>query len=238
MHNDRRNQSPSNKDCELKDVFVHPTAIVESNTIGKDSRIWAYVHVMRGASIGNNCNIGDHGYVETGAVIGDNVTIKNHVCVWEGIEIEDDVFVGPYVSFTNDLYPRSGRMPESRTRHAQKENWLVRTVIEKGCSIGANATVLGGVRLGRYCFVAAGAIVTRDVEPYSQMIGCPANRAGYMCRCGRRLGPNLQSSICPQCGILPDLPRVQTDEYCPRDPVHEGSRILSGEMAWPSKQLP
>ncbi len=189
----------------MNDRFVHPSAIVENTDIGNGTRVWAYSHVLRGARVGENCTICDHGYIESGAVIGNNVTLKNHVCVWEGITIEDDVFVGPYVAFTNDLHPRSRRMPEVRARYAEKKNWLVKTVIEKGVTIGANATIVCGVRLGRYSFIAAGAIVTVDVEPFSLMVGAPARKRGYVCRCGVPLEHSLAADGCDRCETTADF---------------------------------
>ena len=168
----------------MKDAFVHPTAIVETEQIGAGSRVWAYAHVLAGARVGRDCNIGDHCFVESGAIVGDNVTVKNGVAIWEGITLADDVFVGPFVCFTNDRQPRSPRMPEARARYADKENWLAETVVMQGASIGANATILPGLRLGRYCVVGAGAIVTRDVAQHSIVVGTPARCVGYTCRCG------------------------------------------------------
>ena len=141
-------------------AFVHPTALVESDSIGDGTRVWAYVHILAGAVIGRDCNIGDHGYVEGGAYIGNNVTVKNHVCVWDGVKLEDDVFVGPNAAFTNDVYPRSPRMPAARDRYRKKDNWLATTTVERGATIGANASIVAGVRIGRYGFVAAGAVVS------------------------------------------------------------------------------
>jgi UDP-3-O-[3-hydroxymyristoyl] glucosamine N-acyltransferase len=112
--------------------FQHPTAVVESEAIGEGTRIWAWAHVLPGARIGAHCNVGDHAFIESGAVLGDNVTLKNHVCVWEGVTLEDDVFVGPHAAFVNDLHPRSPRMAEVRDRYTDKEQWLVRTVLERG----------------------------------------------------------------------------------------------------------
>ena len=126
-------------------VYVHPTAIVDIARVGAGTRIWAFAHVLAGATIGSNCNIGDHGFVEGGAVIGNNVTLKNHVCVWEGITIEDDACVGPHVAFTNDRYPRSPRMPIVRSRYEGKREWLVPTTVEKCCTIGASATIVAAV---------------------------------------------------------------------------------------------
>jgi acetyltransferase-like isoleucine patch superfamily enzyme len=159
---------------------------------------------MAGATIGSNCNVGDHGFIETGAVIGNNVTLKNHICVWEGITIEDDVFMGPYVSLTNDLYPRSPRMAAVKTRYDDKKRWLVRTTVEKGSTIGANATILAGVRVGRYAMVGAGSVVVRNVDPFTMVVGNPARKVGYLCRCGRRTGLTLPTTECPECGMAPE----------------------------------
>jgi acetyltransferase-like isoleucine patch superfamily enzyme len=179
--------------------YVHPTALVESEAVGSGTRVWAYAHVLKNAHVGENCNIGDHAFVESGAVVGNNVTLKNHVCVWEGVTLEDDVFVGPQVAFTNDRYPRSPRMAEVRGRYGDKNRWLVKTVVEQGCSIGANATIVCGVRLGRYCVIAAGAIVTKDVEPFALMIGSPARRVGTVCMCGEPLTTGEESTLCSNC---------------------------------------
>jgi acetyltransferase-like isoleucine patch superfamily enzyme len=181
---------------------VHPTAIVESESIGAGTRIWAYVHILSGAVIGENCNLADHVFVENGVVIGNNVTLKNQVCVWEGVTIEDDVFVGPFVTLTNDPHPRSPRMPAVRARYEDKKNWLLPTRIEKGSSIGANATILPGVTVGRFAMVGAASVVTRDVEPYALVIGNPARKVGSVCRCGRPTRTPAPASNCPQCGSL------------------------------------
>ena len=117
--------------------FIHETAIVESDSIGAGTRVWAYAHILPEVQIGTNCNIGDHAFVETGARLGNNVTVKNHVCIWEGITVADDCFVGPHVVFTNDQFPRSPRMAEVAQRYSDKQNWLKRTIVERGCSIGS-----------------------------------------------------------------------------------------------------
>lgn len=183
-------------------VYVHPTAIVESRSIGARTRIWAFAHVLAGATIGSDCNIGNHAFVEGGATLGNNVTLKNNVCVWEGVVIEDDVFVGPGVSFTNDRYPRSPRMVEAGGRYSNKANWLLRTIVERGCSIGANTTLTPGVTLGRYSLIAAGAVVTQDVPRHALMVGSPARRRGYVCRCGQKLNRSGSMYCCPVCGFL------------------------------------
>jgi acetyltransferase-like isoleucine patch superfamily enzyme len=177
---------------------VHPQALVECETIGKGSRVWAFAHVMEGASLGTDCNVGDHAFLETGSYVGNNVTIKNHVCIWEGIVIEDDVFLGPYVVFTNDKYPRSPRMSRTSNRYRQKETWLESTVVKQGSSIGANSTIMPGITLGAYSMIAAGSIVTRDVEPHALMAGSPARRVGTVCFCGLKTSPQT-GPTCPNC---------------------------------------
>jgi acetyltransferase-like isoleucine patch superfamily enzyme len=189
----------------------HPTALVESAQIGDGTRVWAFAHVMAGARVGSNCNLGDHTFVEGGAVIGNNVTLKNNVCVWDGITLEDDVFVGPNVAFTNDRFPRSPRMMQVRERYARPEHWLEPTVVERGVTIGANATVLPGIRLGRYSMVAAGAVVTADVPPFALVVGSPGRRVADVCRCGQKLTGNYRSAACVQCGETPEMRCLTTE---------------------------
>ncbi|MCA9103618.1 MAG: acyltransferase [Pirellulales bacterium] len=188
----------SGESRQLAEVYVHPAALVESETVGAGTRVWAYAHVLRGATLGRNCNVGDHCFIETGAVVGDNVTVKNGVCIWDGVTLADDVFVGPMVCFTNDRSPRSPRMPEVHGRYEEKSNWLSETHVEQGVAIGANATVLPGIRLGRYCVVGAGAVVTRDVAPHSVVVGSPARQIAFTCRCGRVRSATPQLS-CRDC---------------------------------------
>jgi UDP-2-acetamido-3-amino-2,3-dideoxy-glucuronate N-acetyltransferase len=180
--------------------FYHPSALVESEEVGEGTRVWAYAHVMSGAKIGRNCNIGDHAFIERGAVVGDNVTIKNGVCVWEGVTLADGVFVGPHAVFTNDMFPRSPRLPVVADRYAHKERWLRPTRVEEGVTVGANATIVCGVTLGAWCFIAAGAIVHHDVEPHALMIGVPARRHGWVCHCARPLVVEEYRMFCPECG--------------------------------------
>ncbi len=151
--------------------FVHPAAIVEPGAlIGEKTRVWAFSHILPGARIGVDCNICDHVFIENNVVIGDRVTIKSGVQIWDGIFIEDDVLIGPNATFTNDPFPRS----------KQDYDRTLKTVVEKGASIGANATILPDIRIGKNAMVGAGAVVTRNVPPYSIVVGNPARITGYV----------------------------------------------------------
>jgi acetyltransferase-like isoleucine patch superfamily enzyme len=169
--------------------FIHPSAIVDTLDIGQNSRIWAFTHVLKGAKIGRNANICDHCYIENQVAIGNDVTIKCGVWVWDGVTIEDNVFIGPSVTFTNDLYPRS-----KNTQYEQNH-----TTLREGCSIGANATVLAGITIGRYAMVGAGAVVTKDVGDFELVYGNPAKQSGYVCRCGQKLSILDDAAQC-DCG--------------------------------------
>lgn len=150
--------------------FTHPKALVETKNIGKNTRIWAFAHILPGAIIGEDCNLCDHTFVENDVVIGDRVTIKSGVQLWDGITLEDDVFIGPNATFTNDPFPRSKQYLKSFSR----------TVIRKGASIGANATILPGLTIGIYAMVGAGAVVSKDVPPFAIVVGNPARITGYV----------------------------------------------------------
>lgn len=164
--------------------FKHERALVHPEAqIGEGTRIWANANILGGAIIGEHCNVCDGCYIERGAVIGDHVTLKNGVAIFDGVTIEDDVFVGAGVVFINDRNPRSHR----------KDAWtLEKTLVQQGSSIGANATVMCGLTIGMYAVIGAGAVVTRNVAAYTIVVGNPAKPAGYACRCGRRLGPDLK----------------------------------------------
>jgi len=163
--------------------FVHASALCESNEIGARTRVWAFAHVMAGAIVGAECNICDHVFVEAGAVIGDRVTVKNNALIWDGVRIEDDVFIGPNVVFTNDARPRA----EVKKGPAE----LMPTIVRRGVTIGANATIVCGHELGAYAFVGAGAVVISDLPPHALALGNPARCVGWACRCGRRLPDDL-----------------------------------------------
>jgi len=181
-----------------QNISVHPSALVETRQLGDGTRIWAFVHVLEGAVIGKSCNIGDHCYIESGVTVGDGVTLKNGVALWEGVTLEDFVFVGPYVVFTNDCYPRSARGPAVGDRQANRE-WLQPTLVREGASLGANATLLSGVTVGTYAMVAAGAVVVDDVPDLTLVKGAPARAAGHVCMCGQPL-PARASPECAVCG--------------------------------------
>ena len=170
-------------------VFVHALALCESDEVGPRTRIWAFAHVLAGARLGADCNVGDHAFVEGGAVVGDGVTIKNGVLLWSGVTVEDGVFLGPGAVFTNDAGPRAP-YPKGPA------GWRA-TLVRHGATVGANATVLSGLTIGRWAMVGAGAVVTADVADHALVVGNPARQAGWACRCGRTL---LGELACPACG--------------------------------------
>ena len=158
--------------------YAHQTAVVESENIGDGTKIWHFVHVRGGSRIGRNCNLGKSVYIDTQAEIGDNVKVQNFVSVYKGVKIDDDVFVGPAVTFTNDLYPRS---------FSWDEEHVIPTRICKGASLGANSTIVCGVTVGAYAMIGAGSVVTIDVPPNALFLGNPAKIKGWVCECGRKL---------------------------------------------------
>ncbi|HKD80963.1 MAG TPA: Gfo/Idh/MocA family oxidoreductase [Candidatus Angelobacter sp.] len=170
----------------------HSTAVIDSNCeIGRETKIWHFSHVMDGARIGARCNIGQNVVISPGVRIGNNVKIQNNVSVYTGVELEDDVFCGPSMVFTNVINPRS---------HINRKSEYRRTLVKRGASIGANATVVCGLTLGEYSFVAAGAVVTRDVPDYALVMGVPAEQVGWMCYCGIRLPNSAPRAVCLDCG--------------------------------------
>ena len=170
---------------------LHQSSYVDEGAqIGRGTRVWHFCHVNRGAVIGERCNLGQNVVVMGRTRIGNNVKIQNNVSVYEGVELEDDVFCGPSMVFTNVLNPRS---------HVSRKHEYRRTLVRRGATIGANATVVCGVTLGEYSFVGAGAVVTSNVPPYALVVGVPARRVGWMCQCGERL-PDAGEGTCPACG--------------------------------------
>jgi len=184
--------------------YAHPEGKVESSDIGPGTRVWAFAHILEGARIGADCNICDHTLIEGGAVVGDRVTVKCGVQLWNGVTLEDDVFVGPNATFTNDRFPRS------RQQRAE----VARTVVRRGASIGANATLLPGVTIGAGAMVGAGAVVTRDVPPRAIVMGNPAAVTGFVNEESRRHVPQAvplrgdgRTGLIAGAGLY-ELPRV------------------------------
>jgi UDP-2-acetamido-3-amino-2,3-dideoxy-glucuronate N-acetyltransferase len=176
------------------DYFKHESAYVDEGAkVGKGTRIWHFCHVMAGAEIGEGCTLGQNVFVAKGVRIGNGVKIQNNVSVYEGVTLEDEVFVGPSAVFTNVRTPRAS-FPRNRP-----EDFLP-TVVKRGATIGANATIVCGVTLGEWCFVAAGAVVTKDVPPYALVAGVPARRLGWVCECGERLVFAGEEATCGTCG--------------------------------------
>lgn len=177
-----------------KTYFVHPTAVIDKPcSIGKDTKIWHFCHVMQGSRIGRQCVLGQNVFVANDVVIHNNVKIQNNVAVYTGVELEDNVFCGPSCVFTNVSNPRS-----EIVRHHLYE----RTLVRRGATIGANATIVCGTTIGRYAFIGAGAVVRADVPDYALMLGVPAQQKGWMSRHGYRLQRPDQEGVlvCPESG--------------------------------------
>ncbi len=172
--------------------FIHESAYVDDGAqVGAGSKIWHFCHVMSGAVIGERSSLGQNVVVMNGTKIGNNVKIQNNVSIYEGVELEDDVFCGPSMVFTNVINPRSAVSRKDEYR---------RTLVRRGASIGANATIVCGVTLGAYCFVGAGAVVTKDVPDYALVVGVPAQVVGAVCACGVRLANGDGELTCAACG--------------------------------------
>ncbi|MCH8819263.1 MAG: N-acetyltransferase [Acidobacteria bacterium] len=181
------------------DVFIHPTSIVESDRIGKGTKIWAFTHVMKEVEIGENCNIGEHCFLESGVIVGSHSTIKNGNMLWEGVVLDDGVFVGPQVCFTNDTFPRSPRFSPVSQRYSNRE-WLLSTRLKQGASIGAGAVLLPGLTIAAFAMVGAGSVVTSDVPAHALVTGNPARVRKWVCQCGHPLEFQQSSATCSKCG--------------------------------------
>jgi len=209
---------PYDKKTAQNDYFVHPTSIVDQGAqIGKGTKIWHFSHIMSQVRIGENCIFGQNIFVADGVTIGNNVKVQNNVSIYTGAEIEDDVFLGPSCVLTNVTNPRS-----QIVRHSLYE----KTVFRRGATVGANATIVCGIELGRYCFIAAGAVVTKNVPDYALMVGVPARQNGWMSRHGIPLPePDTQGvMVCTESGyrykeVKPELVRcIDLDEKSPLPP--------------------
>jgi UDP-2-acetamido-3-amino-2,3-dideoxy-glucuronate N-acetyltransferase len=156
---------------------IHSHALIDDNVmIGANTRVWAFAHILSDVRIGVDCNICDHTLIENGVTLGNRVTVKSGVYIWSGVEIADDVFIGPCVAFTNDKNPRSQRYLDTH----------LKTILDKGCSIGANSTLLPGIHIGEYAMVGAGSVVTHDVPAHAIVMHNPARIKGWACCCGMR----------------------------------------------------
>ena len=176
----------------MPDYFAHESSYIdEGAVIGAGTRIWHFCHVMPGAVIGERCNLGQNVVVMSGTRLGSNVKVQNNVSIYEGVTLEDDVFCGPSCVFTNVLNPRS---------HVSRKSEYQPTLVRRGATIGANATIICGVTLGAYSFIGAGAVVRADVPDFALMVGVPARQAGWMCQCGERLALRDGRASCPACG--------------------------------------
>lgn len=174
---------------EKTSYFVHATAIIDDDVkVGKGCKIWHFSHLLYGSELGENCNLGQNVVVGPNVKIGSGVKIQNNVSVYEGVTLEDGVFCGPSAVFTNVVNPRAEVIRKDEFRP---------TLVKTGASIGANSTIVCGNTLGAWCLIGAGAVITKDVPDYALMIGAPAKRRGWVCRCGVKLPADLK---CPECG--------------------------------------
>lgn len=178
---------------EEKGYSSHPTAVIDPGcTIGKGTQIWHFSHIMPDCRIGENCNLGQNVVVSPGVVLGNNVKVQNNVSIYTGVVCEDDVFLGPSMVFTNIVNPRSAVV---------RRDQYVKTMVRKGATIGANATIVCGIEIGSYSFVGAGAVVTRDVPPHALVVGNPARQTGWMSEYGHRLDfDESGQAACPESG--------------------------------------
>lgn len=171
-----------------KNYFSHPTACIDERcSIGQNTRVWHWCHIMKGVQIGKNCNIGENAFIETGVVLGDNVKVKNNVALYTGFKCENNVFIGPNAVFTNVSNPRS---------FIERKSEFKETLIRKGATIGANATIVCGNNIGRYAFIGAGSVVTNNVPDYTMVVGNPAKFYAHVCKCGCKLDKNLHCTSC------------------------------------------
>jgi len=173
----------------MSEYFVHPTSVVDDNVIiGEGTKIWHFSHIQSGARIGKNCSFGQNVNVSNNVIIGDGVKVQNNVSIYEGVELGDYVFCGPSCVFTNDLTPRA-KYPKGHAGYKK-------TVVEEGASIGANATIVCGHRIGKWALIGAGAVVTSNVPTHALMLGVPAKISGWACECGELLKKGLSCSKC------------------------------------------
>lgn len=182
----------------MNEAFIHPTSVIDENVvIGKGTKIWHFSHVQAGARIGEDCSFGQNVNVSNNVIIGNGCKVQNNVSIYEGVELEDYVFCGPSAVFTNDLTPRA--------RYPKGHNGYKKTIVHHDATLGANCTIVCGNEIGSYATIAAGAVVTKSVEPHALMAGVPAKRIGWVCKCGQVLGDNL---TCPDCGEKYEMGKI------------------------------
>ena len=190
----------------ISDVYVDPTAVIDKEVkLGKGTKIWHFVHIMKDAKIGNDCVIADYVYVGKGVKIGNNVKIENRATIFEGVTIDDNAFVGPHVVFTNDLYPRS-----------IKPNWKIfPTFVKKGCSLGAGSVIVCGVTIGEYAMIGAGSVVTKDVPPFSLNYGNPSRVRGFICSCGKKFKKvkKTEKNVLMECSDCKQICEISIDDF-------------------------
>ena len=176
-----------------REYFAHETAVIDEGTkIGKGTKIWHFTHIMTGSEIGENCNIGQNVVISPGVKLGRNVKVQNNVSIYTGVVCDDDVFLGPSMVFTNIINPRSAII---------RKDSYISTIVEKGASIGANSTIICGNRIGKYSFIGAGAVVTKEVKPYALVVGNPARQTGWMSEYGQKLRFDDKGfATCPESG--------------------------------------
>lgn len=186
---------------DVPDYTAHETAIVDDGAkIGAGTRIWHWTHISAGARVGGQCSFGQNVFVGNDVVIGNNVKVQNNVSIYDAVTLEDDVFCGPSMVFTNVNNPRS---------HVSRKHEYRRTIVRRGVTIGANATIVCGHTIGEYAFIGAGAVVTADAPAHALMLGVPARRAGWMCRCGERLSDAPGIATCPACGARYEISAME-----------------------------
>lgn len=186
---------PTTKKNDRSNFFVHESSYIDEDVIiGEGTKIWHFCHILSGTVIGKNCSFGQNCMVGPNVKIGNNVKLQNNISVYEGLEIEDDVFLGPSCVLTNVTNPRS---------QVNRKNLYEKTLLKRGCTIGANATIVCGITIGRYAFISAGAVVTKDVPDYSLIVGVPGKQKGWMSRHGHILKNPDENGImvCPESGL-------------------------------------
>lgn len=171
-------------------IKIHPLAVVETEKIGDGTSVWQFAIILKGATIGKNCNINCHTFIENDVIIGNNVTVKSGVYLWNGIRADDNVFIGPHATFVNDKFPRSKQYPSA----------FQKIFLQKGCSVGANATILGGVTIGKYSIVAAGSVVTKNVPPHAIVKGNPTKISGWVDEYGNKLNETSKGNFVDSSG--------------------------------------